>query len=340
MTISPQRSHPAIGYHRSLPVSDPDSLVLEQVPSPVPGPHELLVEVRAVSVNPVDVKVRAAGDPGTFRVLGFDAAGVVAEVGSAVTGFAVGDEVYYAGAIDRPGSNQRQQLVDSRIVGHKPASVDFAAAASLPLTAITAWETLFDRLRLTADSTGTLLVIGASGGVGSVLLQLAEALLPGVHVIATASGVENRSWVRGLGAEEVVDHRGDLAAQVLALAPGGVDRIFTAHSAGQLDLYAQILRPFGEIVAIDDGPRDVAPLKGKSISWHWELMFTRPLFRTDDLHRQGELLDMVADLVDSGRLAATSTTTLTPISPDTLREAHRLVETGRTVGKVVVSGWE
>lgn len=330
----------AIGYQKNLPATDPEALTAREVDVPALGPHDLLVEVEAVSVNPVDVKLRAGAPADGFTVLGFDAAGTVREVGSAVTLFAPGDEVYYAGSIDRPGTNQRLHVVDERITGRKPQTLSFADAAALPLTAITAWETLFNRLALTEDSTGILLVIGATGGVGSIMLTLAEALLPNVTVIATASDDERGAWVQGLGAEHVVNHRDDLTAQVLAAAPDGVDWLFTAHSEGQIETYAQIVRPFGHIVAIDDGPRDVFPLKGKSIAWHWELMFTRPLQQTPDMIEQHRLLNMVADLVDQGRIHTTATMTLTPISPEKLREAHAAVENGRTVGKVVVHGWE
>lgn len=329
----------AIGYEKNLPATDPEALISREVEIPALGPHDLLVEVEAVSVNPVDVKLRAGAPASGFRVLGFDAAGTVREVGAAVTLFAPGDEVFYAGSIDRPGTNQRLHVVDERITGRKPTALSFADAAALPLTAITAWETLFDRLGLTEESTGTLLVVGATGGVGSIMLELAEALLPNVTVIATASDDEREEWVRSLGAEHTVNHHDDLAAQVLAVAPDGVDWVFTAHSEGQVETYAQIVRPFGHIVAIDDGPRDVSPLKGKSIAWHWELMFTRPLQQTQDMSEQHLLLNVVADLVDEGRIRATTTTTLAPISAEKLREAHELVESGRTVGKVVIHGW-
>ncbi len=330
----------AIGYSANLPISDPDSLTRKQVEVPAPGPHDLLIEVEAVSVNPVDVKLRAGAPSGGFRVLGFDAAGTVREIGPAVTLFQPGDEVFYAGTIDRPGTNQRLHAVDERIVGRKPSTLSFADAASLPLTGITAWETLFDRLQLTEESVGTLLVIGATGGVGSALLQLAEALLPGVTVIATASDAKREKWVRDLGAEHAVNHQADLATQVLALAPDGVDWIFTAHSVGQISTYAQIVRPFGHIVAIDDGPRDVSELKAKSIAWHWELMFTRPIQHTADLIQQHYLLNQIADLTDQGRLHPTTTRTLTPITPTTLREAHAAIESGHMTGKIVLHHWE
>jgi zinc-binding alcohol dehydrogenase family protein len=293
-----------------------------------------------VSVNPVDAKERVRTDPGEFRVLGFDAVGTVRAVGDEATLFAPGDRVYYAGSIRRPGSNQRLQAVDERIVATAPTSLTDAQAAALPLTAITAWEALFDKLALTTGSTGTLLVVGATGGVGAVLLQIAEALLPGVTVIGTASDDERARYVRSLGAEHVVDHRGDIAGQVLAIAPDGIDHVFTAHSDRQAETYARLLRPFGQIVGIDGGPGDFQPLRAKSISWHWEFMFSRPIFEPADMIAQHELLGRVAGLVDDGRIRSTTTTELAPISAATLREAHRLIETGRTVGKIVLSGWE
>ena len=329
----------AIGYQTNLPANDPAALIAREIDLPALGPHDLLVEVEAVSVNPVDVKLRAGAPSGGFRVLGFDAAGTVRAVGSEVTLFVPADEVYYAGSIDRPGTNQRRHVVDERITGRKPTNLSFGDAAALPLTVITAWESLFDRLGLTEGSVGTLLIVGATGGVGSIMLQLAEELLPNVTVIATASDDGRAGWVRGLGAEHVVNHHDELAAQVSAIVPGGVDWLFTAHSAGQIEAYAQVVRPFGHVVAIDDGPRDVSPLKGKSIAWHWELMFTRPLHRTPDLIEQHRLLNRVAELVDRGRIRPTTTTTLTPISAATLREAHELVESGHTVGKVVIHRW-
>lgn len=329
----------AIGYRANLPIADEHALITDEIPVPELAAHDLLVEVEAVSVNPVDVKLRRGAPANGLRVLGFDAAGTVVAVGADVTLFAPGDEVFYAGSMDRPGSNQRLHVVDERIVGRKPRSLSFADAASLPLTAITAWESLFDRLQLTAESTGSLLVVGATGGVGTVLLQLAETLLPGVTVIATASDDERAARVRELGAEHTVDHHADLAAQVLAIAPAGVDWLFTAHSEEQIPVYAQIVKPFGHVVAIDDGPRNVTPLKSKSIAWHWELMFTRPRYQTPDMVEQHRLLDRVADLVDNGELRPTTTRTISPISAANLREAHRLVETNRTVGKIVLSGW-
>ncbi|MET7392382.1 zinc-binding alcohol dehydrogenase family protein [Dactylosporangium sp. NPDC005572] len=298
-----------------------------ELPDPEPGPRDLLVRVEAVSVNPVDVKQRASG---VQKVLGYDASGVVTEVGADVGLFRVGDEVYYAGALDRPGTNAELHLVDERIAGHKPRSLTFAEAASLPLTTITAWESLFDRFRLAPDSTGTLLVLGAAGGVGSMIIQLARALTR-VTVVGTASRPESREWARGLGAHDVVDHRH---------LPEAVDFVFSPHTAGQIETFARILRPGGQITAIDEPPGlDLLPLKEKSISFHWELMFTRSLFETPDMVVQHELLDRVADLVDAGTVRHTMTRELGPIAAVQLREAHQMVEEGHMTGKVVVAGW-
>ncbi|OLR92660.1 zinc-binding alcohol dehydrogenase family protein [Actinokineospora bangkokensis] len=322
----------AVAALRPGTVDDPDSFVEVDLDLPAPGPHDLLVEVRAVSVNPADHKVRSSFDGDAPKVLGYDAAGVVVAAGERVGAFAVGDEVYYAGSIARPGTNARLHLVDERIVGHKPATLDFAEAAALPLTAITAWETLFDRMRLTADSTGTLLVVAGAGGVGSMVIQLARALT-GVTVVATASRPESRRWALDLGAHSVVDHR------ELRSAVSGVDWVFSPFSAGNVETFAQIMGVGGQVVAIDEPEGlDTLPLKAKSQTWTWELMFTRPLHDPEST-AQRELLDEVARLVDAGTLRTTLTQRLGPISPDTLRAAHRAVEGSGMVGKVVVEGW-
>lgn len=327
-----------VGYTRSLPVDDPDFLVDVELPLPEPGAHDLLVEVRAVSVNPVDTKVRMREDPGgDVKVLGYDAAGVVRETGPDVTLFAPGDEVFYAGSIARSGTNATLHTVDERLVGPKPASLGFADAAALPLTSITAWEGLFDKLRLVPASTGTLLMVGAAGGVGSMVLQLARALLPDLRLIGTASRTESRDWVHSLGAHETVDHHGDLRAQVFSVAPDGLDAIFTTRSSGQIGVYADILKPFGQVLAIDDPDAlDLRPFKAKSLSWHWESMFTRSVHHTPDMIEQHRLLTEVARLVDAGGLRTTATTVLGPIDAERLREAHRMIESGSVIGKVVV----
>jgi zinc-binding alcohol dehydrogenase family protein len=328
----------AVGYRRALPIAHPASLEDIELPVPVPERRDLLVRVEAVSVNPVDVKVRASVDAGGEpRVLGYDAAGVVVAVGSDVGLFGVGDAVYYAGSMARPGSNARFQAVDERIVGHKPRTLSFAQAAALPLTTITAWETLFDRFRLGPDSGGTILVLAAAGGVGSMVVQLARALTR-LTVIGTGSRPESRTWALDLGAHHVVDHH-DLVGAVRFVAPDGVDYVFSPHTAGSIAAFAELLRPEGAITAIDDPPPlDLLPLKAKSITFHWEYMFTRSLYETHDMVAQHNLLDRVGELVDDGTLRTTMTTELGPIDAATLRRAHEMVEGGRMVGKVVVAG--
>lgn len=316
----------------------PDVLTDIEQPEPSPGPHDLLVEVRAVSVNPVDTKVRASRGGGE-RVLGFDAVGRVRSIGAEVSLFAPGDEVFYAGALDRPGSNAQLQLVDERIVGRKPATLTDAEAAALPLTAITAWELLFDRLGVERGGGAgrTLLIAGAAGGVGSILTQLASRLT-GLEIIATASTPASQEWVRALGAHHVVDHR-DLAAQLAAHGPIDYVASLTATDRN-FPVLVDALAAQGSIAVIDDPETlDVVPLKRKSASLHWEFMFTRPMFGTGDMIRQHELLDEVADLVDEGVLRTTLTRTLTPIDAATVAEGHRLVERGGVPGKVVVAGW-
>jgi NADPH:quinone reductase len=324
----------AVGAYEGLPIDDEAALVDVEIEVGDPGPHDLLVEVRAVSVNPVDVKVRGSlGKQDEPRILGWDAAGVVRAIGSEVTAFAPGDEVYYAGSITRTGSNAGLQLVDSRIVGHKPSTLDFAEAAALPLTTLTAWETLFDKFGLGADSTGRLLVVSGAGGVGSMVIQLARALT-GLEVIGTASREESAQWIRQMGAHHVADHHA-LVESVRQVVPD-VQYVFSPVSDKNVEAYAELLTPRGEVVAIDEPEgMDLLPLKSKSLTWHWELMFTRPLFEPEST-AQREILDEVARLVDAGKIRTTVTTTLPRLSAESLREAHRMVESGRMVGKVVL----
>lgn len=325
----------AVGYRRNLPISDPASLVDLELPVPVPGEHDLLVRVEAVSVNPVDIKVRKNSDPGGEpKILGYDAAGVVVAVGGAVTLFRPGDEVWYAGSIARAGTNAQFHLVDERITGPKPASLGFAAAAALPLTTLTAWESLFDRLRLTSTSTGTLLVLGAAGGVGSILVQLARHLTD-LEIIGTASRAESRQYVLDRGAHRVVDHHDDLAAAL----SDGVDYLFTPFSAGMIDTFARLVRPYGAIVAIDEPEGlDLRPLKSKSIAWHWEMMFTRALYDPTST-AQHEILREAAELVDKGVLHTTLTERIDGINAANLRRAHGIVESGAAIGKTVLAGF-
>ncbi|MEU6413826.1 zinc-binding alcohol dehydrogenase family protein [Microbispora sp. NPDC046933] len=344
MTENQNGTMPAVAYRRNLPVDDPESLLDVELPVPRPGPRDLLVRVEAVAVNPVDYKVRQNADPGgDARVLGWDAAGTVVAVGAEVELFEVGDEVYYAGALDRAGANSRFHAVDERLVGHKPATLSFTEAAALPLTSLTAWEGLFERLGLRGDAldqTGTLLVTAAAGGVGSITVQLARALT-GLTVVGTASRPETVEFARRMGAHHVVDHRRPLAEQLKEVAPEGVTHVFsTTGTDRNLPAYAEILRPFGQIVAIDDHDTlDIGVLKAKSISFHWEFMFTRSMFRTPDQVNQRRILDRVARLVDAGVVTTTATRDLGPVNAANLREAHRVLESGSAIGKITLTGF-
>ncbi|MBX6318439.1 zinc-binding alcohol dehydrogenase family protein [Pigmentiphaga sp.] len=334
----------AIGYRRSLPITDPQALEDVELPTPTPGPRDLLVRVSAVSVNPVDTKIRRSRQPaeGTVEVLGWDAVGVVEAIGDAVSLFSVGDRVFYAGAINRPGTNSEQHLVDERIVARAPVSLDDEAAVALPLTSITAYELLFDRLRI-AKGGGAgrkLLVVGGAGGVGSILIQLARQLTQ-LEIIATASRPETRQWCLDLGAHAVIDHRQPLSAGLQAAGVGHVD--FVASLTQTEQHYEEIiasLKPQGALAVIDDMVGlDAMKLKTKSISLHWELMFTRPLFETPDMGEQGRLLAEVAALVDAGRLRSTVNHRLGLINAENLRRAHALIESGTAQGKVVLVGF-
>jgi zinc-binding alcohol dehydrogenase family protein len=338
----------AIAFVRPLPIEADDSLVELDLPRPEFGPRDLLVNVRAISVNPVDTKVRGARHQGSAshgsgkpRVLGWDAAGVVVSKGDAVNGFAVGDEVYYAGELDRPGSNAEYQAVDERLVGRKPKAIGFAEAAALPLTSITAWELLFDRLGVReGESEGSLLVSGAAGGVGSILVQLARRLT-GLTVMGTASRLETRQWVSEMGAHHVVDHTKPLAEQLGGLHCSPVKYIasLTATSRNFPQL-VEVLAPQGKLSLIDDPESlDVVPLKRKSASLHWEFMFARSMWQTTDIAEQGRLLNRVSDLLDKGELRSTQTQTLSPINVENLKKAHAFVESGKAIGKVTLSGF-
>ncbi|MEH3155027.1 MAG: zinc-binding alcohol dehydrogenase family protein [Gordonia paraffinivorans] len=336
MTTSIPSTTTSIAATAPGPVDADTSFVVVESQTPTPTGHDILVEVRAVSVNPVDVKVRSGFDADAApKVLGFDAAGVVVAVGPEVTTRAVGDEVYYAGSIARPGTNTSHHLVDERVVGRKPSSIDFGEAAALPLTTITAWESLFDVHEVPEGASGTLLVSGGAGGTGSMVTQLARTLTD-LTVVATASRPESREWAQRMGAHHVVD-RHDLVSSVREVAPDGVDHIFSAFSDGNVEAYAELLRVRGAVVAIDDPEGlDTMPLKDKSQSWRWEFMFTLPLQEPGN-DAQARLLDRVADLVDEGRIVSTANQTLSGLGVDTLREAHRILESSGTVGKVVIT---
>lgn len=332
----------AIGYRTPGGIDRDDSLLDLDLPEPVATGRDLLIEIRAVSVNPVDTKVRAkrAAEGDTPVVLGWDAAGVVRAAGPEAIGFSPGDEVYYAGAIQRPGTNAELHLVDSRIVAAKPRTLDFAAAAALPLTAITAWEALFDRLEVTRAVPGAapaVLIIGGAGGVGSIAVQLLRARTD-LLVIATASRPETADWVRDMGAHYVIDHSQPLAPQVAALGIGAPGLVFsTTHTDKHLADIAELIAPQGRFALIDDpAALDIVGFKQKAVSVHWELMFTRPLFETPDMSEQGMLLDAVAKLVDTGVIRSTLTERLAPMDAANLKRAHALIESGKAKGKVVI----
>jgi len=335
----------AVAYRQAGPIDRPDSLLDVELPTPVPAGRDLLVEVAAVSVNPVDTKVRAsaAPAPGALKVLGWDAVGRVVAIGNGATGFQPGDEVWYAGSIARPGADSQFHLVDERIVGRKPKSLTNAEAAALPLTAVTAWEMLFDRLDVRRGVPGganAILIIGGAGGVGSIAIQLVRALTD-LTVIATASRPETAAWVRDLGAHHVVDHSRPLADEVAALGIGAPAFVFsTTQTHRHLGEIAKLIAPQGRFGLIDDPDSlDIIGFKRKAVSVHWELMFTRSLFETPDMEEQGRLLTEVGGLVDAGRLRTTLTEVLRPINADNLRRAHAIIESGRARGKIVLEGF-
>ncbi len=357
----------AVGYQTPSPIDAPDSLLDITLPDPQPSGRDLLVQIRAVSVNPVDTKVRASAKPADgeiYKVLGYDAAGIVQAVGPEVTLFQPGDEVYYAGSIARSGTDAELHLVDERIVARKPATLSFAAAAALPLTSITAWELLFDRFNIvrtgssltspnlaaarlhpapanaTVPASASILVIGGAGGVGSILIQLARQLTD-LTIIATASRPETRQWCSQLGAHQVIDHSQPMKPQLEAISIPQVEYIAcltgtTQHYPGVVE----ILAPQGKIGIIDDPPTlDAKPLKRKAASLHWEFMFARLVFETADMIAQNHLLTEVARLVDAGTLRTTHTSSLGTINAANLKEAHRQVESGKAQGKIVLEGF-
>lgn len=335
----------AVGYRAAGPVTEPRALEDIELPVPAPTGRGIRVAVRAVSVNPVDTKVRRGVAPpaGEYKVLGWDAAGVVDAVGPDARLFKPGDEVFYAGSLDRPGTNSALHIVDERIAGAKPRSLNFAEAAALPLTAITAWEALFDRLKVndpTPEGGGSILIIGGAGGVGSIAIQLLRQLT-GLTIIATASRPETQAWVKEMGAHHVVDHRKPLSEEVRRLglpAPGFV--FSTTETDKHLDQIVELMAPQGRFCLIDDPPPlDIMKLKRKSLSLHWELMFTRPLYGTSDIEEQHRLLNRVSALVDEGKIRTTMSANFGAITAANLLKAHALIESGAARGKIVLEGF-
>ena len=334
----------AVGYKVPGPIAEDASLVDIDLPRPVAEGGDILVEVKAVSVNPVDYKIRSSTPPadGDWKVLGWDAAGIVQEVGPDVTQFAVGDEVYYAGSLIRPGTNAEFHLVDARIVGRKPASLDWAEAAALPLTTLTAWEAMFDRLDGTKPVPGAaaILIIGGAGGVGSIAIQIARQRTD-LIVISTASRPETQEWVKGLGAHHVIDHSRPLAPQIAELNIGAPAFVFsTTHTEQHASDIAELIAPQGRFGFIDDPKAlDVMLFKRKAVSIHHELMFTRSLYGTPDMDEQGKILNSLAVLVDDGKIRTTLTEKLSPINAANLKTVHALIESGAARGKIVLEGF-
>ena len=336
----------AIGFQQPGSIDRDEALINIELSTPTPEGRDVLVEVKAVSVNPVDVKIRQSAqlEPGNWQVLGWDAAGIVTAVGSDVTLFQPGDSVFYAGAIGRPGTNAEYHLVDERIVGVKPKTLDWAAAAALPLTSITAWEMLFDRLDVKTSvpgATPAILIVGGAGGVGSIAIQMARALTD-LTVIATASRPETVAWVREMGAHHIIDHSLPLAEQVAALGLGAPAFVFsTTQTDRHIDAIAELIAPQGRFGLIDDpAVLDINRFKRKSVSIHWELMFTRSIFNTADIAQQGKLLNEVSRLVDEGVLRTTLTEQYSPIDAANLKHVHMLIESGKARGKIVLEGFD
>ena len=333
----------AIAYRQhGLPITAPDALLDIELPTPTPEPRDLLVAVKAISVNPVDTKVRANAAVSEPRVLGWDAVGVVQAVGGEVSLFKVGDEIYYAGDLTRPGTNSELHLVDERIAALKPKSLENAAAAALPLTSITAWELLFDRLGVPeGGGTGkSLLIIGAAGGVGSILTQLARQLTK-MTVIGSASRAQTQAWVKSLGAHHVIDHSRSIPEELQRIGVGQVSHVISlTHTDTRFAELIEALEPQGHLALIDDPKSlDVVPMKRKSLSLHWELMFTRSMFQTADMIAQHKLLTRVAELIDSGVLKTTLGEHFGTINASNLKRAHALLETGTAQGKIVLEGF-
>lgn len=336
----------AVGYHKSLPIADAQSLIDVDLPVPAPAGRDLRVAVKAISVNPVDTKMRMRSAPaeGETAVLGWDVAGVVDSVGPNVTMFKPGDEVWYAGAIDRPGANAQLHLVDERIVGRKPKLLSFTQAAALPLTTITAWELLFDRLGVRlgkSPDNRTLLIIGGAGGVGSILIQLARRLT-GLTIVATASRPETTQWCLDLGAHAVIDHSRPLREQIDKLKVPPVSLVAgLTNTDKHFEAIADLIAPQGHFGLIDDpATLAVSLLKRKSVALHWEFMYTRSLFQTDDMIAQHNLLNDVAALIDDGVIKSTLGDEYGAINAANLRRAHAMLESGRAKGKIVLAGWD
>ncbi len=337
----------AVGLYKYLPIENEDALIDVELDKPTATGRDILVAVKAISVNPVDTKVRAPKEniESQPKVLGWDAAGEVVAVGDAVEHYQIGDQVFYAGDLTRSGSNAEYQLVDERIVGKKPSSLDYSAAAALPLTSITAWEAMFDRLGLATDGSDagkSILIIGGAGGVGSIAIQLAKKVAK-LNVIATASRPETIEWTKKLGADHVVNHRNSIDQEIKAIGFEHVDFIVCLNSTEQhWEAMANAIVPQGVICSIVDTaePVNLNLLKPKSVHYVWEMMFTRAMFQTPDMIEQQNLLNAVSEMVDSGELVTTVNEVVSPINAANLRQVHADIEAGASIGKRVLAGWK
>ncbi|MEM5549403.1 zinc-binding alcohol dehydrogenase family protein [Pseudoalteromonas sp. NEC-BIFX-2020_002] len=334
----------AIGYLAATKTLNEQSFEIIELPTPMAHDHDLLVEVKAISVNPVDAKIRANVSPDEgHKVIGWDAVGIVRAVGDKVSLFNIGDRVYYAGDLTRSGSNAEFQLVDERIVGRAPTTLNDAQTAALPLTSITAWELLFDRLQIPRSSDekpASLLVIGAAGGVGSILVQLAKKLT-NLTVVGTAARAQSVTWLQELGVDQVLDHSQSLDTQRAQLKLTEFDYVISlTHTEQHLDEIIQVLKPQGKLALIDDPASfDILKLKRKSISLHWEFMYTRSMYQTDDMIAQHQLLTELAELVDNGTIKTTLGQHLGKISVENLMKAHQILESHQSRGKLVLEGF-
>lgn len=336
----------AVGLTEYLPIDDKNSLRDIELSMPIATGRDILVEVKAVSVNPVDTKVRSPKDTieKTPRILGWDVSGTIVAVGESVTAYQIGDDVFYAGDITRSGCNAEFHLVDERIVGHKPSTLSHAEAAALPLTSITAWEALFDRLNIKksdkSENHKSILIIGGAGGVGSIAIQLAKKMTS-LNVIATASRDETVRWCLDLGADRVVNHRNNLVTELSAVGHSSVDYILCLNDTdGHWAAMSKLIKPQGAICTVVENqqPLDMSELKTKSVTFVWEFMFTRSIYQTEDMLAQRNLLNDISGLIDEGKIRTTLTNTLTPINAENLRTAHGIVESGKSIGKIVIFG--
>jgi NADPH:quinone reductase len=336
----------AIGYKTPSPIKAADSLIDIELPKPTPEGRDILVEVKAVSVNPVDYKIRSSTPPADgveWKVIGWDAAGIVSAIGSDVTRFKPGDEVWYAGSIARPGANAEFHLVDERIVGRKPSRLGWADAAALPLTTLTAWEAFFDRLdvkKAVPGASPAILIIGGAGGVGSIAVQIARQFTD-LTVIATASRPETRAFVKSLGAHHVIDHSKPLSGEIAGLGIGAPGFVFsTTQTAKHFDDIAELIAPQGRFCLIEGASSsDFMKFQRKAVSIHHELMFTRSIFGTPDMDEQGKILDNICIAVDDGRIRSTATQWFGGINAENLKKAHAQLESGSTIGKVVLENF-